>query len=69
MAKPESPVEIQIADAATPEIVEAFARLLPQLSSSATPLTGESLAEIITSAHNTVLLACDTSAGGRIIGT
>ena len=36
MAKPESAVEIQIADAATPEIVEAFARLLPQLSSSAT---------------------------------
>ena len=69
MAKPVSPVEIGIAEAASPEIVDAFARLLPQLSSSAAALTRESLAEIITSPHNTVLLARDPSAGGRIVGT
>jgi ribosomal protein S18 acetylase RimI-like enzyme len=69
MAKPVSPVEIGIAEAASPEIVDAFARLLPQLSSSATALTRESLAEIITAPHNTVLLARDPSAGGRIVGT
>jgi ribosomal protein S18 acetylase RimI-like enzyme len=69
MAKPESPVEIRIAESATPEVLEAFGRLLPQLSSSAAPLTREALAEIIASPHNTVLLARDTHAAGRIIGT
>ena len=69
MAKPESPVEIRIAESATPEVLEAFGRLLPQLSSSAAPLTREALAEVIASPHNTVLLARDTKAAGRIIGT
>src|SRR5207245_8197443 len=54
---------------ATAEVVEAFGRLLPQLSSSAARLTRESLAEIIGAPHNTVLLARDPSAGNRIIGT
>jgi ribosomal protein S18 acetylase RimI-like enzyme len=69
MAKPMSSVEIGIADAATPEVLDAFARLLPQLSSSAIALTREALTEIIASPHNTVLLARDPSAGGRIVGT
>jgi ribosomal protein S18 acetylase RimI-like enzyme len=69
VAKSEHPVEISIADAATPEVVEAFARLLPQLSSSAIPLTRDALAEILASPQNTVLLARDPSVGGRIIGT
>ena len=64
-----SPVEIGVAHAATQEVVEAFARLLPQLSSSATALTRETLTEIIAAPHNTVLLARDPSAGGQIIGT
>ncbi len=68
MSKPKSPVEIRIADAATAEVVEAFGRLLPQLSSSATPLTLESLAEIIAAPHITMLLARDPSAGDRIVG-
>lgn len=50
-------------------MLEAFGRLLPQLSSSAAPLTREALAEVIASPHNTVLLARDTHAAGRIIGT
>lgn len=69
MAKSASPVEISIAGAATSEVVEAFARLLPQLSSSAVPLTREALTEIIGAPHNTVLLARDPAAGGRIVGT
>jgi ribosomal protein S18 acetylase RimI-like enzyme len=69
MTKPNSPVEVVIAEAATAEVVEAFERLLPQLSSSAARLTRESLAEIIGAPHNTVLLARDTSDGNRIIGT
>src|SRR5262249_52966848 len=69
MGKSASAVEISIAGAATSEVVEAFARLLPQLSSSAVPLTPESLTEIIAAPHNTVLLARDPAAGGRIVGT
>lgn len=69
MAEPKSPVEVVIAEAATTEVVEAFARLLPQLSSSAARLTRESLAEIIGAPHNTVLLARDPHAGSRIVGT
>jgi GNAT superfamily N-acetyltransferase len=64
-----SPVEIGVADAATQEVVDAFARLLPQLSSSATALSHETLTEIIAAPHNTVLLARDPSAGGQIVGT
>ena len=69
MTKPLAPVEIEIANAATPEVVDAFARLLPQLSSSAPVLTRERLTEIIAAPHNTVLLAHDPSAGGRIVGS
>ena len=69
MAKPASPIEIRIADAATAEVVEAFARLLPQLSSSATTLGSQVHTEIIAAPHNTVFLARDPSAGGRIVGT
>jgi ribosomal protein S18 acetylase RimI-like enzyme len=69
MTQSDSPVEISIADAATPEVVEAFARLLPQLSSSAAPLTREALTEIIDASHSAVLLARDPSAGGRIVGS
>jgi ribosomal protein S18 acetylase RimI-like enzyme len=66
---PVNPIEIGIADTATPEVVDAFARLLPQLSSSATALTHETLTEIIASPCNTVLLARDPRAGGQIVGT
>jgi ribosomal protein S18 acetylase RimI-like enzyme len=61
-------VEIVIADAATPEMVEAFNRLIPQLSSSASPLTLTTLTDIVTAPHNTVFLARDPAAGGRIVG-
>ena len=64
-----SPVEIGVAHAATQEVVDAFARLLPQLSSSATALTRETLTEIIAAPHNTLLLARDPSARGQIVGT
>lgn len=69
MAEPNSPVEVVIAGTATPEVVDAFARLLPQLSSSAARLTREALADVIGAPHNTVLLARDPSAGNRIVGT
>jgi len=69
MAEPNSPVEVVIAETATPEVVDAFARLLPQLSASAARLTRDALTDIIGAPHNTVLLARDPSAGNRIVGT
>ena len=65
-------VEVLTASASTSELVEAFARLLPQLSASAPPPpppTQESLATIIAAPSNTVLIARDSTAGGRIVGT
>jgi ribosomal protein S18 acetylase RimI-like enzyme len=50
----------------TDEVVEAFARLLPQLSTSATPKDGTALREIVSSPAVTVLLARDEDG---IIGT
>ncbi len=51
-------VEISIAQEATPELVEAFARLIPQLSKSSPPPTQRELAEMIA----TVLRAPDDAA-------
>ena len=64
-------VEVLTASASTSELVEAFARLLPQLSASAPPPppTQESLATIIAAPSNTILIARDSTAGGRIVGT
>lgn len=50
---------------ATAEAVEAFDRLLPQLSSSATPLTHDDLTNILTCPTNTVLVA---RTDDRIVG-
>jgi ribosomal protein S18 acetylase RimI-like enzyme len=69
MAKVSPTVDVQIAHGATSELVEAFTRLLPQLSASAPAMTLESLAEIIDAPCNTILIARDWTAGGRIVGT
>jgi ribosomal protein S18 acetylase RimI-like enzyme len=50
---------------ATDEAVESFGRLLPQLSSSAAPLTRDGLQEILGCPTNTVLVA---RVGGRMVG-
>ena len=49
------------------ELVAAFARLVPQLSTSAEPPSREQLEEIVASPAATVLLARDDS--GQIIGS
>jgi ribosomal protein S18 acetylase RimI-like enzyme len=59
-------VEIQIADEATPELVAAFARLIPQLSKSSPPPTERELAEMIEGDATDVLVA---RVGGVIQGT
>jgi ribosomal protein S18 acetylase RimI-like enzyme len=58
--------EVEILSDITDDVVEAFGRLLPQLSSSARPLDAEAIEAISASSAITLLLArCD----GEIAGT
>ena len=50
----------------TDEVVEAFSRLLPQLSNSAKPLDAAAIRTVVSSPSVTVLLARDE---GKIIGS
>jgi ribosomal protein S18 acetylase RimI-like enzyme len=69
MADSNSAVQVLTVSTATPELVEAFARLLPQLSTSAPAPTLEFLASVIAAPSNTVLIARDPLAGGKVVGT
>ena len=57
---------IEIATTATPELIDAFARLTPQLSSSAGPPTAEQLEEIASSPASVLFVARHE---GRIVGS
>ena len=57
---------IEIATAVTPELVTAMRELLPQLSSSASPLTDEQLGAIIDSPATLLFVA---RVEGRIVGS
>ena len=59
-------VRIEVATELTDELVEAFARLVPQLSDRAAAPTGDELSEILDSSSSRVLLARDDD---RIVGT
>jgi ribosomal protein S18 acetylase RimI-like enzyme len=59
-------VQIDILSEVTDEVADAFARLLPQLSSSAAPLQKAALAGIAAHPATTVLVARD---GAAIVGT
>lgn len=61
---------IEIATAATPELVEAMARLIPQLSRTAPALTGEQVAELLAQPGVELFLYRSDAAGeaGRILG-
>ncbi len=58
--------EIEVVSKADDELVAAFGRLLPQLSSSAVPLDLDALSELLDCDANTVLVA---RSGGAIVGT
>jgi ribosomal protein S18 acetylase RimI-like enzyme len=58
-------VQVEVLREVTSEVVEAFGRLLPQLSSSATPLDAASLGAIVEAPANTVFVA---RSDGRITG-
>ncbi|MCC6435068.1 MAG: GNAT family N-acetyltransferase [Acidimicrobiales bacterium] len=59
-------MQIVEATEATPALVEAFAKLIPQLSSSNPPPTQAELAELIAAPATTLLLAVDDD--GTILG-
>jgi ribosomal protein S18 acetylase RimI-like enzyme len=59
-------VQVEVLDKVTGEVVEAFGRLLPQLSRSAPPLGQAELGAIVACPANTVLLA---RSAGVITGT
>ena len=61
------PVTIEEASAVSDELVDAFARLVPQLSRSSAPPSREELAEMVGAPGTHVLLARD--AGGAIVGS
>ena len=64
----DSRIEVSVATEATDELARAFARLIPQLSTSAPP-DRQTLAEIVASPSTTVLVARDRANGGEIVGT
>jgi ribosomal protein S18 acetylase RimI-like enzyme len=63
---PQVTVQVEVLGEVTGEVVEAFGRLLPQLSRSAPPLGHADLETIVNCPANTVLLA---RSAGTIIGT
>lgn len=60
-------MQIEVVKSVTPELVEAFARLLPQQSPNARHPTAEQLAAVIAPPTNTLLIARDDH--GAIVGT
>ena len=61
-------IEIVIATAANPELIEALTRLVPQLTPGAPMPSADDIREIVDSPSTTLLVARDQTAGGRIIG-
>jgi ribosomal protein S18 acetylase RimI-like enzyme len=57
---------IEVAERATEELVEAFARLIPQLSTTAPPPTLEELALVVDDPNNVVFVA---RLDGRVVGS
>lgn len=58
---------IAIVQTVTPDLAEAFARLLPQQNPAALQPTAEQLAEVVEAPGNTLLVARDQQ--GTIVGT
>jgi ribosomal protein S18 acetylase RimI-like enzyme len=60
-------VKVEIATTLTPAIVDAVARLMPQLSSSSPPPTTAELSDVVASPATDLFIALDD--GGTIVGT
>ncbi|MGZ4707673.1 MAG: GNAT family N-acetyltransferase [Acidimicrobiales bacterium] len=61
--------EVAGADAVTSEVVDAFARLIPQLSKSNPPPSADELAAIAGSEASVLLIARDPERAGEIVGS
>jgi ribosomal protein S18 acetylase RimI-like enzyme len=61
--------EVARADEVTPEVVDAFTRLIPQLSSSNPPPSADELAAIAASEASVLLIARDPERSGEIVGS
>ncbi|HET7018344.1 MAG TPA: GNAT family N-acetyltransferase [Streptosporangiaceae bacterium] len=59
-------VDVEVLSEVTSEVVEAFGRLIPQLSSSAKPLDAAALSAIVAAPASTVLIA---RVDGDLVGT
>ncbi len=62
-------MQIEIATQVTEELVEAFTRLVPQLSSSSAIPTNAELEDLVTSQCNSVILVRHEDFDNRIMGT
>ena len=62
-------IRVETATAVDDELVEAFERLIPQLSSSSPPPGQNELAQLMSQPGTFVLIARDDGDGGRIVGT
>jgi ribosomal protein S18 acetylase RimI-like enzyme len=62
-------VDVSEASEVTDELVDAFALLIPQLSSSSPPTSRAELEAIVHSEADTLFLARDGDGDGRILGT
>jgi ribosomal protein S18 acetylase RimI-like enzyme len=60
-------VRVEIAADVTPELVDAFGRLIPQLSSSNPPPTTDELIDIVDSPATDLLVAYDDD--GKVLGS
>lgn len=61
-------VVVEVLQQVSPDVVEAFARLIPQLSSSSPPPTASELQAMVDAPANDVLVALDT-ATGQVLGS
>jgi ribosomal protein S18 acetylase RimI-like enzyme len=57
---------VEVAERATDELVEAFARLIPQLSTTAPPPTLDELAMVVDDPNNVLFIA---RLDGRVVGS
>jgi ribosomal protein S18 acetylase RimI-like enzyme len=60
-------VDVEAATSATPELVDAFARLIPQLSRSSPPPDATAISEMVDAPGTSILVARDGE--GTIVGT
>jgi ribosomal protein S18 acetylase RimI-like enzyme len=65
----DSTIDINEANDATPELVAAFERLVPQLSTSNPPPTEEELKAIVTSRASVLFIARDRDRDNMVVGS